>query len=85
MNQSKTYFQDLAPLSHANKVGATHEELCHCTWGDWGGGGAGACPGVDVVPRWPKSCQAYCHDSVMPTAMARLTSHMPYNTWVLVG
>jgi hypothetical protein len=47
--------------------------------------GVGAWPGADIAPCWPESRQAYWHDLVVVTAVARLMGHMSYDVWVLVG
>jgi hypothetical protein len=53
MNQAETYFQDLAPLSHASQVGATHERVAPVHIAQLMGVGAWA--GVDVAPHQPES------------------------------
>jgi hypothetical protein len=42
---------------------------------------ADVCPGTDVAPHRPESCQAHWCDSVGLTALARLTAHSPCAAW----
>jgi hypothetical protein len=86
MDRVETYFQDLTPLSHASQVGVTFDEVMPVHIARLMGQACGLVPTWhDVAPGWPESCQAYWCDLVAPTTVARLTGHIPYDTWVLVG